>query len=307
MSQPANTGTESSFRFAGQYVSVACPGLALPGNSLRLHYVDEGPPGARPLLCLHGNPTWSYLYRNIIPPCVSAGYRALALDNMGYGLSDKPADVGAHTARRHADNLQAFIEALDLRQVVIVGHAWGAYFGLAYAASHPDNVAGLILLNGDTFAKVQVPIAFQLLIAPGFGELIGRRFNLLLKLLLYFGTSHRERLTRDVMTQYGRPFPDYASRAAVLGLPRMIPGRPDHPTYPLAQALEAKLHDLTMPVLLIAGSADRLIGEPATRRLQAQLPHAESLILAQAGHYLQEDGPEAVAHAMLSFLSKQGL
>ena len=138
-------------------------------------------------------------------------------------------------------------------------------------------------------------------------KLIGRRFNLLLMLLLHFGTVHRERLTPAVMAQYRRPFLNYASRAGVLGLPRMIPNNQNHPTYPLAQMLEAKLRDLTMPVLLIAGAADRLIGAPATRRLQSQLPHAESLILAQAGHYLQEDAPEAVAQAMLSFLRKQGL
>ena len=87
----------------------------------------------------------------------------------------------------------------------------------------------------------------------------------------------------------------------------MIPAQPEHPTIPLARALEAKLHDLTMPVLLIAGAKDHLIGEPATRRLQAQLPHAEAQIFAQAGHYLQEDMPEAVAQAILSFLSKHGL
>ena len=298
MSLPANAQPGSTFPFADRYVSVGVPGVTPVGSSLRLHYVDEGHTGGRPLVCLHGNPTWSYLYRNVIPPCARAGYRTLALDNMGFGFSDKPVDVEAHTARRHIDNTQAYIEALGLRQVILVGHAWGAFFSLAYAAAHPDNVAGLILLNGDTFAKVQEPLVFKLLIAPGFGELIGRRANLLLRLLLYVGTSHRERLTRAVMAQYRRPFPNYASRAAVLGLPRMIPNSRAHPTYPLAQALELKLHALTMPVLLIAGADDRLIGEPATRRLQAQLPHAESLILEQAGHYLQEDAAETVTHAI---------
>ena len=297
----------SSFSFADHFLTVECPGLRSPGDLLRLHYIDEGPPSGRTLLFLHGNPTWSYLYRNILPDCAARGYRVLALDNMGFGLSDKPAAVAAHTARRHIDNTQAFITALGLRKIVIVGHAWGAFFGLTYAASHPANVAGLVLLNGDTFATVDTPLAFKFLIAPGFGELIGRRLNLLAAMLLYFGTGRRKHLTPVVMSQYGRPFPDYASRAGVLGLPRMIPGRPDHPTLPLARSLEAKLHALTMPVLLIAGAHDRLIGVPAMRRLQAHLPHAETKIFAQAAHYLQEDMPEAVAQAILSFLSKHAL
>jgi len=277
----------------------------MTANDIRLHYVDEGPADGRPLLFLHGNPTWSYLYRNIIPPLAADGYRVLALDNMGFGRSDKPLDVEAHTIQRHVANLQGFIETLNLRQVTLVGHAWGSVFSLAYAAHKAANVSALVLLNGDTYLAIKLPGLFKILfIWPITSELFARRLNLSARLLLQRGTYYRQHLNAAIMARYMDVFSDYSSRAAVLGLPRMIPVKQNHPSAEFLRQVEVQLPSFQMPVLLLAGAHDPGSGVVAMQRLQQMLPHAKMHTMEHAGHFMQEVAPEEIVLLIREFLKQ---
>jgi haloalkane dehalogenase len=274
-------------------------------NNIRLHYVDEGPADGKPLLFLHGNPTWSYLYRNIIPPLAATGYRVLAMDNMGFGRSDKPLDVEAHTIQRHVANLQGFIESLGLQQVTFVGHAWGAVFSLAYAAQKAENVSALVLLNGDTYLAIKLPGLFKILfIWPITSALLARRLNVSARLLLQRGTYYRQHLNAAIMARYINVFSDYTARAGVLGLPRMLPLKQNHPSSEFLRKLEGQLPSFKMPVLLIAGAHDPGSGVVAMRRLQQMLPHAEMHTMEHAGHFMQEDAPEEIVFLIQEFLKQ---
>lgn len=139
----------------------------------RLRYVDEGPEDGRPVVLVHGNPTWGYLYRNFIGPLVEAGYRAIVPDHLGVGRSDKPDRPELYRVSRHAERLEALLESLDLSEATVVGHDWGGPIGFAWAARHSERVRGLAVLN--TFAhrppgRVRLPLALRLFRLPGVGE-----------------------------------------------------------------------------------------------------------------------------------------
>lgn len=141
----------------------------------RMHYVDEGPRMARPVIMLHGNPTWGYLYRNFIPPLLGAGFRTIVPDHLGFGRSDKPDDPELYRIHRHAARLEALLEALDVHDATVVPQDWGGPIGLAWAARRPERIRSLAILN--TLAhrppgKVPIPLPLHLFRAPGTGEVL---------------------------------------------------------------------------------------------------------------------------------------
>lgn len=141
----------------------------------RMHYVDVGPRDGRPVVLLHGNPTWGYLYRNFIGPLTAAGHRAIVLDHLGFGRSDKPDEPELYRIPRHADRLDALLESLDLRDATVVPQDWGGPIGLRWAVRHPERVGGLFILN--TYAhrprgKVPLPLPLRLFRTPGVGEVM---------------------------------------------------------------------------------------------------------------------------------------
>ena len=141
----SNAGSIPGFPFESHYTSI---------DGVRLHYVDEGQ--GPPVLLFHGQPTWSYLYRKMIPPLVAAGFRSVAPDLMGFGMSDKPTEESAYNLRRHVGLISGFVESLNLEGVTVVGQDWGGPIGLRYAIDHQDNVRALVILNTlvDTVATI---------------------------------------------------------------------------------------------------------------------------------------------------------
>ena len=172
----------------------------------RLHYVDEGPRDGRPVVMVHGNPTWGYLWRNFIAPLTQAGFRTIVPDHLGFGRSDKPDDPELYRIPRHADRLEQLLESLDLRDATVVPQDWGGPIGLAWAARHPERIHSLALLN--TIAhrppeRVTLPLPLHLFRTPGVGELLVKGLHFFVRVFLFrAGLVHPERLGPNERAAY---------------------------------------------------------------------------------------------------------
>jgi pimeloyl-ACP methyl ester carboxylesterase len=275
----------------------------------RMHYVDEGPRDGRPVVMLHGNPSWAYLYRRFIPPLVEAGHRAIALDHLGFGRSDKPDRAELYTIRRHSERAEALLEALDLRDATVVPQDWGGPIGLRWAVRHPDRVSGLFILN--TYAhrpreRVKLPPPLRLFRTPVVGEVLVKGLNMFTRgFLLRGGVVHRERLTPEVKRAYLAPHPSWSSRTPVLVFPREIPSGPEGPVSDLLADIEQGLqrHFRAKPVAIAWALKDVAFRREVLDGLWLDtFPDADVLRLEDAGHYLQEDAHERIVPALLAFL-----
>src|SRR5919106_665063 len=210
----------------------------------RMHFVDEGPRDGRPVVLLHGNPTWSFLYRNFIPSLVDAGHRAIAVDHLGFGRSDKPDQAELYTIERHCRRLDALLESLDLRDATVVPQDWGGPIGLWWATRHPERLRGLFVLN--TFAhrppeRVKLPLPLRLFRTPGVGEVMVKGLDAFKRGLLFrVGVVKRERITPEVRRAYLAPHPSWSSRTPILVFPRQIPSGPQGEVSDLLAELEAR-------------------------------------------------------------------
>ena len=265
------------FPYEPQYVDV---------GGLRMAYVEHGE--GDPILMLHGEPTWGYLYRHMIPTLAEVG-RAVVPDLIGFGRSDKPVADKAYSFRSHLRWLRAFIQALDLRRVTLVCQDWGGLLGLRALAEMPERFARLVAMN------TGLPVGGEM----GEGFTRWRRFSqqqssLDVPALLRFAVRGRT-LSDAEAAAYGAPFPSTEYQTAALVFPRLVPSRPDHPgAYENRIALET-LRTLELPVLLPWSE-----GDPITRPAEAQMRAifrnvAPPLFIAGAGHFIQEDAGEEVA------------
>jgi pimeloyl-ACP methyl ester carboxylesterase len=275
----------------------------------RLHFVDAGPRQGRPVVLVHGNPTWGYLYRTFIPALVAAGHRVIVPDHLGFGRSDKPEAASVCGVRAHADRFEALLESLDLRGATLVLHDWGGPIGLAWATRHPERVAALAILN--TFAHrptARVPLALPLRLfrLPGLGELFVKRLDGIVRGFLFgAGVRRPERLTRTVRAAYRAPHATPASRTAILTLARQFPAGPAGDVAAFVGDLEARLPALsTRPVFIAWAGQDVVFGAAALARWSTSFPRAELLRVPSAGHFLQEDAPELVVPALVDFLRR---
>jgi pimeloyl-ACP methyl ester carboxylesterase len=279
----------------------------------RMQYIDEGPRDGRPVVLVHGNPTWGFLYRDFIGPLTGAGHRVIVPDHLGFGRSDKPDQPELYRIPRHVARLDALLESLDLHGAVVVPQDWGGPIGLSWAVAHPDRVAGLFILN--TYAhrppgKVPLPIPLRLFRTPGVGELMVKGLGLFHRVFLFqVGVKHRERLTPEVKRAYLAPHPTWSSRTGVLVFPREIPAGPSGPVADLAGALEKGLerHFRDRPVEIMWAMQDpaftRVVLEDLWMRT---FPDAPVTRLDDAGHYLQEDAHERIVLRLLAFLGALG-
>ena len=278
-------------------------------ESGRLHYVDEGPRDGRPVVMLHGNPTWSYLYRRFIPAMTGAGHRAIALDLLGFGRSDKPGDESAYVISRHVARVEELLGSLDLHDACLVVHDWGGPIGLPWAARNPDRVARLMILN--TFAP-QLPgpmgqgFSLRMLRMPGIGELGAKvRPGITDSFLFGNGVRHHDRLDDTVKAAYRTPHPDRDSRTGCLAFPRQVPLRDDTPvarlTHETADALERSFRD--RPARICWGMRDVLFGERVLDMWRAVLPQAGVTRVDDSGHFIQEDAHERVIPELVELLA----
>ncbi len=262
----------------------------------RMHYLDEG--SGRPVLLLHGNPTWSFLYRKIIPGVVARGLRAVAPDLIGLGLSEKPHELATHSLRRHGESVLEFVEGLDLKDILLVVQDWGGPMGAWMAAHAGDRVTGLVVLNTSLLRPrhFRATLFHRFAHLPGVSDAAFRFFNFPVPVL---GRAQGDptSISGDVRRAYVWPLRRRVDRAAPLALARMVPHRPDHPTVTELEAGDAWVRAFTGPVELVWGVKDPILGR-VLRRHQEALPHARATE-TPAGHFLQEEVPDVILAALL--------
>ena len=275
------------FPFAARYAEV--------GDGLRMHYLDEGPRGGPVVLLLHGEPTWSYLYRRMIPPLGAAG-RVLAPDLIGFGRSDKPVATNAYSYKSHTRWLRSFIEALDLNKITMVCQDWGGSLGLRILAEQPHRFARLVAMNtGISIGDPRSEAFYR-----------WRRFSQRVESLdvptLMRSTLKKRQLSDQEAAAYGAPFPSKEHQTGALVFPRLVPIRGDHPGAHDNRVAVERLKTLDLPVLLPWGEEDAITA-PAESFLRSIFRNvAAPLWIAGAGHFIQEDAGEEVAGHILAWM-----
>ncbi|MFW6193679.1 MAG: alpha/beta fold hydrolase [Gemmatimonadota bacterium] len=263
--------------------------LEVDGASL--HLVDEG--AGRPVLLLHGNPTWSFLHRHVVGD-LAGRCRCIAPDLPGFGLSEAPDRFG-FTPREHARAVGRVVDELGLEGFVLVGHDWGGPIGLAVAAERPDRVAGLVLCNTWCWRPDLRLRAFSLLVGGPVGRWLCLRRNAFARWIVPLGIHRRDRRTEAVLEAYRAPFPTPESRVPTWVFPRAI-----RTSAGWIADVEGRLHRLAgRPVELVWGMRDPMLGRRAClERWRRHFPDAGVDRVEDASHYLPEDRPDRLAAAV---------
>lgn len=273
------------------------PRAATVTGGLRMAYVEAGPASGEPVLLLHGEPTWSFLYRRIIPILADAGLRVVAPDLIGFGRSDKPAEAADHSYARQVEWMRSFaFDALDLRGVTIVGHDWGGLIGLRLATAHPDRTARLVATNtGLPTGDQEMPEQWL-----RFRHLV--RTAPVLDIARLVQSGCRRPLPPEVLAAYDAPFPDQTYQAAPRAMPDLVPTTPDNPASEDNRAAWQRLAAWDKPFLVAFSDSDP-ITSPMAPVLRRVVPGAESVTVPGAGHFLQEDAGEDLGAAIATFIT----
>ena len=278
----------ANFSFPPHYVEV---------DHLRIHHLDEGDSGHDPVLLMHGEPTWCYLYRHMIPVFVQHGYRAIAPDLVGFGRSDKPADRRDYTYQRHVEWMTRWLLAIDLRNITLLCQDWGSLIGLRLAAEQSDRFARIVLANGGLPTGDWRPLVFRL-------------WRLFAKYSPWFPISRivaagcQSRLSPDAAVAYDAPFPDDSYKQGARAFPVLVPTDPDDPAVLANRRAWEVLERWDKPFLTAFSS-----GDPFTRGLdrafQRRVPGASGqphTVIRGAGHFLQEDKGVELAQVVVKFI-----
>ncbi len=284
------------FPFQPRYVEVPSG----DGGTLRVHYLDEGPPDAAPVLLMHGEPSWAYLYRKMIPVLVEAGHRAVVPDLVGFGRSDKPARREDYTYQRHVDWMRAFLETLDLRDITLFCQDWGGLIGLRLAAEHPERFARIVAAN------TGLPTGER---PPGEAFLRWQRYSQETPRFHVGGIIKGGCVTElpsEVIAAYNAPFPDDSYKAGARVFPALVPTAPDDPAAEPNRKAWDVLRRWEKPLLTAFIDSD-LVTRGGDRALQKLIPGAAGqphTTITGAGHFLQEDkGPELAA-VVVDFIAR---
>jgi pimeloyl-ACP methyl ester carboxylesterase len=267
-------------------------------EGLRLHYLDEGPRGAaHTYLCLHGQPTWSYLYRRMIPAFAGAGGRVVAPDLFGFGRSDKPVDEAWYTFSRHRDSLAAFVDALDLRGVTLVVQDWGGLLGLTLPMDLPGRFDRLIVMN-TTLGTGDAPLSEGFLAWRAWAN---KNPDMDIAKLMRRSCPH---LSDAEAAAYAAPFPDATFKAGVRRFPNLVPDRPDADGAALSRrAREWWGREWTGQTFMAIGATDPVLGPPVMNALRRHIRGCpEPYVVAQAGHFAQEWGDEIARAGLAAFV-----
>jgi haloalkane dehalogenase len=280
----------SGYPFTPHYLDVS----ASDTPPLRMHYVDEGPADGPPVVLLHGEPTWSYLYRTMIPPLTDAGRRVLAPDLIGFGRSDKPARIADYTYLRHVEWVTSWLEQLDLRDVTLFVQDWGSLIGLRIAAEHGDRIGRIMVANGFLpTAQQKTPLAFHAWRAFA-------KYTPVLPAGRIVSIGTVTSVSAEARAGYDAPFPDKTHQAGARAFPQLVPTSPDDPAIPANRAAWDALGRWEKPFLAVFGARDPILGK-ADRPLIAHVPGAagQPHDRINGSHFVQEDcGPE-LAERML--------
>ncbi len=270
------------------------------GGKLRVHYVDEGPRDADPVLLMHGEPTWSYLYRHIIPRFVAAGHRAIAPDLVGFGRSDKPTERSDYTYARHVFWMGEVLRHLNLRNITLFCQDWGGLIGLRLWAEMPERFARIVVAN-TALPTGDHPMGDAFVSWRNFSQEVpefraGR--------IVFGGTTSK--LSDAEVLAYDAPFPDETYQAGARQFPMLVPDRPDDPaSEPNRQAWQV-IRGLDTPVLTAFGADDRVMAgiDKVFQKLCPGAAGQPHVILPDAAHFLQEDVGQELADLTLDFIER---
>jgi pimeloyl-ACP methyl ester carboxylesterase len=267
----------------------------------RLHYLDEG--AGQPLLFVHGNPTWSFYWRNLILG-LRDKWRCIAIDHIGCGLSDKPQKYD-YTLQQRIDDLSEVVERLDLTGATLLAHDWGGAIGLGCAERLPERFSRIVLFNTGAFPPPFVPWQIAACRTPLLGTLAVRGLNVFARAALTMAVERRERMTADVRAGLLAPYDTWANRVAVDRFIRDIPFTKRHPTWRTLESIEAGLEGLAhRPIQLIWGMRDWCFRRECLERLLLHWPGAEVHRLDDCGHYVVEDAHERIVPLVRDFLHR---
>ena len=270
------------------------------GGRLRMAWVEDGPESADPILMLHGEPSWSFLYRRTLPILIDAGHRVVCPDLVGFGRSDKPSRREDHTYAHHVEWVRALaFDVLNLTKVTLVGQDWGGLIGLRLAAEHPDRFARIVVANtGFPTGDVPMPeIWWQ------FRQAIQGAPTIEVGRFVQAGCRHP--ISDDVRAGYDAPFPDDSYCAGPRAMPGLVPTSPDDPAAPANRAAWAALKESSTPMLVAFSDGDPITGAmgPIFQREMRGARGRDHPVIHGAGHFLQEDAGEELAHHIVDFVS----
>jgi len=287
----------ADYPFAPHYQSVT----DADGTSLRIHYLDEGPRDAAPVLLLHGEPSWSYLYRKFVPPLTAAGHRVIAPDLIGFGKSDKPAARADYTYERHVAWMSDWLTALDLQGITLFCQDWGGLIGLRLVAAFPDRFARLVVAN------TGLPVGSGS--SAGFDAWLAFSQNVPLFPVgaIVNGGTTRE-LSADEIAAYDAPFPDERYKEGARQFPTLVPITPEHASVAENRAAWTVLERFDKPVLTAFSDKDAVTAGGEKIFIE-RIPGARGqphTIITGGGHFLQEDAPEQLSTLIDSFIRSTG-
>lgn len=270
------------------------PESFITARGARLSYVDEGPRGEEAVLLLHGNPTWSFYYRDLIRELSGAGLRCIAPDHVGMGLSEKPEDYPYNLATRIAD-IEALVASLGLTRVHLVVHDWGGAIGFGFAVRHPEMIGRLVILNTAAFTSHLMPFRISLCRSPGIGPLLVRACNGFARPATSMAMNRRK-LSPEEKRGYLFPYDSWANRVAVNAFVRDIPEGEGHPSWPTLAAIEQGMGQFrNHPALIVWGGQDFCFDDQFLARWQGMLADLQCVRIPDAGHYVLEDaGPQVI-------------
>lgn len=274
----------------------------------KMHYVDVGPKDAIPVVMVHGNPTWGYLYRRFIAAVVEQGHRAIVMDHLGFGRSDKPDNPKLYSIEHHVNRCSALLESLKITEATLVVQDWGGPIGLGWAANHSNRVAQLFILNTyfhRPHRPVPLPLPLKLFRTPGVGELMVKGLHAFVRVFLFkAGLANPNVLSPLDKRAYLAPHPSWRTRTAILQFPRQIPADQTDPLNDLIEPWHAQLVNnfAHKPVSIVWPRLDVAFQMDVLQEMwMPDFPHAKVEVL-DAGHYIQEDAHEQVIPELLEFV-----
>lgn len=298
--QPSADTTRESWRalypFESHYFDLA---------GTRMHYLDEGT--GSPVVMLHGNPTWSFYYRDLVLG-LRDECRVVVPDHIGCGLSDKPQDY-PYRLEQHITNLTRLLnDGLGLGDITLILHDWGGAIGTGYAVRFPKRVSRLVVLNTAAFVLTECPLRIAICKLPVFGSVAIRMLNGFARSALYMAVVNRRAITQSVRDGYLAPYNSYHNRIANLRFVQDIPLSRKHPSWETIAEIEGRLGELReKPMLICWGDRDFCFTPRFLEKWRQHFPHAEVHRFEHAGHYVLEDAGEAVLSRIRSFLQLGGL
>ncbi len=264
-------------------------------EGLRLAHLDEG--DGAPVVFFHGEPTWSYLWRKVIPPVLEAGYRCIAPDHAGFGRSDKPTDIAWYSYDRHVELAAELLERLDLREATVVVHDWGGPIGLRLAVEHPERIAQMVIMDTGLFTGEQA-------MSPAwnsFRDFVERTEDLPISMLVRGAVARG--MDDEIAAAYDAPFPGAESKAGARAFPLMLPTTPEAPGAAAGKRVLEALREGRRAKLCLWADSDPIIPFEVGERFAAAINAEPPEKIANASHFLQEDAGEEIGARIAGWLS----